>query len=261
MYLIRKASDNMKKYLKGLIGASLLGFATVLVACNTTTPQSSSQSSQSTPQSEPTTITMGDLKGYDLKETRKDVEAATFDLATVLEFNSIKSVDGLDFSSSNEEIATVDSKGVITRKQYGNSTITISPKNDNNIFKVSTFNIFFIPPESYILGKYSSHLDGVEGEPEVLVTIEIKANKRFAITYTAGKVATTEEQFNVTAQTLEGTYVQDNILKFTITSETTLKKTFSGMFVYDGDQVTIKTRVPVSADKTSKMVYLEGTKQ
>ncbi len=243
----------MKKCFKGIIGASLLGAATMLVACNANTPTPTP-----TPTLEPTE-TFYSLRGYDLKEVRKSVSEETFDLGTVLEFYSVKSVDELSFSSSNEEIATVNNKGVITRKQYGNSSITIVPTNDkNNMFKMATFNIFFIPPESYVLGKYDSHIDGVEGEPEVLVTIEIKANKHFTITYTAGKVSANEEQYDITAQTLDGTYEEDSILKFTITSETTLKKKFSGIFVYDGDKVTIKAKVPVSADKTSKMIYLEG---
>ncbi len=249
----------MKKHLKGILGVSLLGMA-VLAACDNNTPQATPTPAPTATATEPTS-TYQSLKGFELKEDRKSVDASTFDLATVIQFYQIKSVDELAFSSSNEEIATVDSKGIITRKQYGNSSITIAPKEyKNNFFMQTTFNIFFTPPESYLLGKYDSHIDGVEGETEVLVTIEIKANKAFTITYTAGKVSVGEDQYDVTAQTLNGTYVEDSILKFTITSDTTLKKTFSGQFVFDGDKVTIKAKVPVSKDKTSRMIYLEGLK-
>ncbi len=258
----RKAVMNMKNYFKWLIGASVMGFAIVLASCSETT-QKPSASPQSTPSSagqEPEQ-TYFSLRGFELKEDRKSVDGSSFNLGSNIDFYSVKSVDELQFTSSNDAIATVDNKGVITRVQYGNATITIAPKDaPNNIFRQATFNILFAPPESYILGKYDSHIDGVVGQPEVLVTIELKANKHFTITYEAGKVAVGEEQFDITAQTLEGTYTEDSLLKFTITSETTLKKTFSGMFVYDGDKVTIKAKVPVSADKTSRMIYLEGLK-
>ena len=248
----------MKKGLKAILGASLLGVA-ILSACSNTT--TSPSTSAPTPSTTPSTTeqTKVSLRGFELKEYRKTVDGNTFDLATIIEFYEVKSVDALSFSSSNEEIATVSNKGVITRKQYGSSTITIAPTAyKDNIFMQATFQIFFAPPESYLLGKYDSHIDGVEGQPEVLVTIEIKANKHFTITYTAGKVAANDEQYDVAAQTLDGTYEDGSVLKFTITSETTLKKTFSGMFVFDGDKVTIKAKVPVSPDKTSRIIYLEG---
>jgi len=250
----------MKKALKAILGVSLLG-VTALAACNSEKTPTQPSTQPSTPSATEASSQEMSLRGFELKETRKSVEASTFDLATVIQFYQIKSVDELAFSSSNEEIATVDSKGIITRKQYGNSSITIAPKAyKDNIFMQATFNIMFAPPESYILGKYDSHIDGVEGQPEVLVTIEIKANKQFTITYTAGKVSVYENQYDITAQTLEGTYVETSLLQFTITSDTTLKKTFSGQFVYDGDKVTIKAKVPVSPDKTSRMIYLEGLK-
>ena len=251
----------MKKSFKWLMGASLLGAAAILAVCseNTTTP-TPTPAPTNTAEGEPTN-TFISLKGYELKEVSRSVSAATFDLATVLEFYTIKSVDDLLFKSSNEEIATVDSKGVITRKQYGNASISIVPKNEpTSIFKMTVFNIFFTPTEEYLIGKYDSHIDGVEGQPEVLVTIEIKANKQFTITYTAGKVSVGEDTYDVTAQTLNGTFENDGMIKFTITSDTTLRKTFGGQFVYDGDKVTIKAKVPVSDEKTSRMIYLEGLK-
>ncbi len=238
-----------------------MGFAAVLASCSEG-PKEISQAPSVAPstsaEEEPIFIS---LRGYELKEDRKSVSESTFDLATNLVFYSVKSVDDLIFSSSNESIATVNSKGVITRVQYGNASISIAPKDQpTNVFRQASFNILFAPPESYVLGKYDSHIDGVEGEPEVLVTIELKANKTFTITYTAGKVAVNDEQYDIAAQTLDGTYTEDSLLKFTITSDTTLKKKFSGMFVYDGDKVTIKAKVPVSVDKTSRMIYLEGLK-
>ena len=233
----------------------LLPSLIALMACGTTQPSSSAPAPSSAPEESSTPIS---IRTYELTKVRDSTKAATYDLKTVITLSTGKTITDLSFSSSDPEVATVNAQGVITRVAFGNSTITINNAKNPSILDLSTFNISFQPEDSKILGKYDNHLDAPEGKTEVYAVIELKAENKFNLTYTAGTVLVNEEEYEVTAQNVEGTYTVDSLYKFTVTTEAfPYKKTFSGMMVFEGDKITLKLKVPVGADKTSGIRYFE----
>lgn len=202
------------------------------------------------------------IAGYELKEDKKLTSEASYDIKNSIKFGKVTSVDGLVFSSANESIATVNAQGVITRVNYGSTQITIKVKGEESkIYKWNTFTINFLPPESAMLGKYDTYMAEVEGhtDEQVFVSIEIKAENKFAINYSTGYLLAGETTYHIeSAIAAEGTYEYDSMIRFTITTESfPYRKTFGGQFIFDGDNTTIKSRVPVSTEKTSNMTYFE----
>lgn len=236
----------------------LLPSLVALMACGSTQPASSSAApASSTPaqeSSEPLSI-----KGYELSKLRDNTTNASYDLKTVIHLVSVKSITDLTFASSDPEVATVDAQGVITRVGYGISTITINLAKDPSYLTMSTFNISFDQEESKLLGKYDCHIDAPQGKEEVYAVMELKANKTFTLTYTAGTVIDHEDSYDIEALTADGTYTVDSLYKFTITTESfPYKKTFSGMMDYpEGKSPVLKLKVPLAADKLSKIHYFE----
>ena len=232
----------------------LLPSLIALMACGSQAASSSVPVSSSTEESsEPLSII-----GYELSKLMDSTKESTYNLKSLITLVNYKNITDLSFASSNEEVATVDAQALITRQGYGTCTITINDAKNPSLLHLSTFNITFQPEESVNLGKYDNHLDAPQGKDEVYAVIELKAENKFTLTYTAGTVLVGENEYVITAQSAEGTFTVDSLYKFTITTEAfPYKKTFSGLMIYDGNKPTLKLKVPVAEDKTSGIRYFE----
>ena len=239
--------------------ASLL----LLAACSTggTTSSTAPASTSEEPSTSQAPLS---LKGYSLTKERDTTKEASYKLADVIKLETLTSLSQLMFSSSNEDIATVDANGIITRKEFGSASIAIRVASDpTSLFKISTFQITFSPEDSKLLGQYVNTLDAPEGKTEVKATIELKANNTFELTYTAGVVLDTDgeggrAEYTITAQTVTGTYVPDSVYKFTVTTESfPYKKTFSGQINYNEGTPVLRAKVPLAENKLSRIYYFE----
>ncbi len=234
----------------------LLPSLIALMACGSQAASSSVPAPSSAPEESSTPVS---IRTYELTKDRDSTKAPTYDLKTVITLSTGKTITDLSFTSSDPEVATVDAQGVITRVAFGNSTITINNAKNPSILDLSTFNISFQPEDSKILGKYDNHLDAPEGKEEVYAVIELKAENKFTLTYTAGTVLDHDESYDIEALTADGTYTVDSLYKFTVTTEAfPYKKTFSGMMEYsEGKSPVLKLKVPLAADKLSKIHFFE----
>lgn len=239
--------------------ASLL----LLAACSTsgTTTSTAPASTSEEPSTSQAPLS---LKGYSLTKERDTTKEASYKLADVIKLETLTSISQLLFSSSNEDIATVDANGVITRKEFGSASIAIRVASDpTSLYKYSTFQITFSPEDSKLLGHYTNLLDAPEGKTEARATIELKANNTFELTYTAGVVLDTDgeggkAEYTIAAQTVSGTYVPDSVYKFTVTTESfAYKKTFSGQVVFNEGSPALRVKVPLAENKLSRIYYFE----
>ena len=236
-----------------------LTFVLMLAACGGSGSTSSSQTSE--PSSEPAVSSEVDLFGFEFKKDSDNTNAASYNLANQITLKGTTQLSDLQFTSVNTDVATVDASGLITRVAYGSTQIAVSRK-DASLF-LKTFTINFLPDASAYLGKYDSHMAEATGHEseQVLVTIEIKENNKFTLNYSAGWLSAGSEPtvYHIESPiAAEGTFELDSLLKFTVTTTSfPYKKTFSGIFLFDSDNTTIKAKVPVAADKTSNMTYFE----
>ena len=204
--------------------------------------------------SEQVVTTIDDVVNVSISKTSDISTESSYDLKPLLSFLNGKTIADFDFYTNNAEVATVTSNGVINRVSYGQATIYVIPKGlDPNDFAVQliskTFKITFNTPIETYAGTFKAKLPQVEGKTQIDFTIVIKADSTFTVTYTAGSTVYYDTEYEVSAQSASGTFTIDSIMKFTITSETTLKKTFSaGQFVRDanGNVTGFKIVVPVS---------------
>ena len=239
--------------------ASLL----LLAACSTSGTTSSAAPSSTSAEQDTSSAPLS-LKGYSLTKERDTTKEASYNLADVIKLETLTSLSQLLFSSSNEEIATINEAGVITRKEYGSASIMIRVAADpTSLFKISTFQITFLPDDSKLLGQYVNTLDAPEGKTEVKATIELKANNTFELTYTSGVVLDTDgeggrAEYTIAEQTVSGTYVPDSVYRFTVTTESfPYKKTFSGQVSYNEGSPVLRAKVPLAENKLSKIYYFE----
>lgn len=237
-----------------------LSLALMMAACGGNTTPSSSSPVEPSSEAESSDI---DLFGFELKKDSDNVTSGTYNLADQITLKGGTQLSNLSFASSNEEVCTVSDGGIITRVSYGSAQIVIKRK-DYSIF-TKTFSINFLPDSSAYLGKYDSHMAEAEGhtDDQVVVTIELKNDNKFTINYTTGwlSAGSGESVTNYhieSAIAAEGTYEIESLIRFTVTSTSfPFKKTFSGIFIFDSDNTTIKAKVPVAAEKTSNMTYFE----
>lgn len=231
-----------------------------LAACGSNQPATSSQAASSAADSSSSILS---LKGYSLTKERDDTKSASYDLKNVITLETLTSITQLTFTSSNTDVATVDAQGVITRVGYGSASIAIKVAAEpESLWKISSFQISFSPDESYILGKYDCHLDAPQGKTEAYVTMELKANNTFTLTYTAGTVLDYEDSYDVEAMSVDGTYTVDSLYYFTVTTASfPYKKTFSGKIEYpEGKDPMLRLKVPLAAEKLSKIHAFEKDK-
>ncbi|MBE6136084.1 MAG: hypothetical protein E7181_02300 [Erysipelotrichaceae bacterium] len=246
----------MKKKLLILLPAMF-----ALAACGTSQPSTTSKAPE--PSSEASQSSLS-LRGYSLKKDRDSTKAATYKLEDVITLETLTSITQLSFASSNEEIATVSAAGLITRKDYGSVSIRIGVAAEpTSIWKITTFQLTFEPEDAQLLGKYSNLLDAPEGKTEVRASIVLKENNTFDLTYTTGTVLDTDgeggrAEYNITAQTVTGTYTSDSLYKFTVTTDSfAYKKTFSGQIVFNEGVPALRVKIPLAAEKTSRIYYFE----
>ena len=215
----------------------------------TTTPTPTTTSGQ-------VITTMDDILNISISKTSDASTDATYDLKPLLSFKNDKTIADFKFYTDKTEVATVTNNGVINRVAYGTATIYIIPKdldpsNMAVLMIAKTFKISFNQPMETYAGTFKGQLPAVEGKPQVDVTVVINANMTFSITYTAGTTVRSEKEYQITAQTISGTFTLDSIFKFEVTSETTLRKTFSGgQFTRDASENVngFKLSIPVNEE-------------
>lgn len=151
------------------------------------------------------------LYPFTLKETAKLVVGEdTFDVKTVIELKDGHNMDEIGFSiASDESVASIDDNGILTRKGYGQVSVSICKK--DNPAQFNLFNATFAPANLYgttYKGGFSK-ADGTLGNE---ITLVLNTDNSFTLNVGAGQAKYLDNDYDIDSKAVgefTGTYEVD----------------------------------------------------
>ena len=203
----------MKQRVVSALMATVLGVS--LCACSKK-PESTAAPTQATnPETQAETATEPDIEDVLLPVTFKEtarlvVGDESFDIKSVVELKAGHTMNELAYTiASDESVASVDENGVLTRKSYGQVSVSISLKDKPAVFNI--FNVTFAPAGLYD-ATYSGGFKKADGSLGNEITLALKNDKTFTLTVGEGKAKYMDTDYDLDAKAVgkfTGTFAID----------------------------------------------------
>ena len=134
------------------------------------------------------------------EKARLIVGDESFDIKSVIELKAGHTMDEFAYSiASDESVASVDNNGILTRKGYGQVSVSVSLKENPVVFNI--FNVTFAPADLYD-ATYSGGFRKADGSPGNEITLVLKNDKTFTLTVGEGKAKYMDTDYDLDAKAI-----------------------------------------------------------